>query len=118
MVAMSVGFGWLAAGRVLKPLRTITTATRRIPATSLNERLDFAHDGLDAASTLDPGLSCSRSQVRRAQWAASAVRGHWAQAATRKPAATTASPPLAARYFRLLARATERSPRCVLTGTF
>jgi len=41
MVAMSVGFGWLAAGRILKPLRTITAATRRISATSLNERLDL-----------------------------------------------------------------------------
>jgi signal transduction histidine kinase len=32
-------FGWLIAGRVLRPLRTITTAARRISASSLHERL-------------------------------------------------------------------------------
>ena len=31
--------GWLIAGRVLRPLRTITTAARRISASSLHERL-------------------------------------------------------------------------------
>ena len=39
MVALSVLFGWLAAGRILRPLRTITTATRHISATNLHERL-------------------------------------------------------------------------------
>jgi signal transduction histidine kinase len=33
--------GWLIAGRVLRPLRTITTAARRISASSLHERLDL-----------------------------------------------------------------------------
>ncbi len=32
-------FGWLIAGRVLRPLRAITAATRRISADSLDERL-------------------------------------------------------------------------------
>ncbi|GIE92380.1 sensor histidine kinase [Actinoplanes regularis] len=41
MSAASVVLGWLMAGRVLRPLRTITAATRRISATSLNERLSL-----------------------------------------------------------------------------
>ncbi|MEU1181078.1 HAMP domain-containing sensor histidine kinase [Streptomyces sp. NPDC005820] len=36
---LSVGLGWFAAGRVLRPLRAMTAATRRISADSLHERL-------------------------------------------------------------------------------
>jgi signal transduction histidine kinase len=39
MAAASIGLGWLVAGRVLRPLRTITTAARRISASSLHQRL-------------------------------------------------------------------------------
>lgn len=39
MAVFSIALGWLVAGRVLRPLRTITRATRRISATSLHERL-------------------------------------------------------------------------------
>ena len=35
----AAAIGWLIAGRVLRPLRTITSAARRISASSLNERL-------------------------------------------------------------------------------
>jgi signal transduction histidine kinase len=35
----AVGAGWLLAGRVLRPLSTITAAARRISASSLHERL-------------------------------------------------------------------------------
>jgi signal transduction histidine kinase len=35
----ATAIGWLLAGRVLRPLRTITAAARRISASSLNERL-------------------------------------------------------------------------------
>src|SRR5262245_33879237 len=35
----AAAIGWFIAGRVLRPLRTITAAARRISATSLNERL-------------------------------------------------------------------------------
>jgi signal transduction histidine kinase len=45
MAVTSIGLGWLVAGRVLAPLRTITTAARRVSATSLNQRL--AMDGPD-----------------------------------------------------------------------
>ncbi len=41
MVALSIVFGWVAAGRVLRPLRTITGATKRISATNLHERLNL-----------------------------------------------------------------------------
>jgi signal transduction histidine kinase len=37
--AVSMGLGWLIAGRVLRPLRTITTAARDISATDLHQRL-------------------------------------------------------------------------------
>jgi signal transduction histidine kinase len=41
----AVGAGWLLAGRVLRPLSTITTTAQRISASSLHERL--ALDGPD-----------------------------------------------------------------------
>jgi signal transduction histidine kinase len=49
-------FGWVIAGRVLRPLRAITAATRRISADSLHERLALAgpRDELtELASTID-----------------------------------------------------------------
>jgi signal transduction histidine kinase len=39
MAGASLGLGWFVAGRVLRPLRTITAAARQISATSLHERL-------------------------------------------------------------------------------
>ena len=45
MAAASTGLGWVVAGRVLQPLRTITTAARRISASNLYQRL--ALDGPD-----------------------------------------------------------------------
>jgi signal transduction histidine kinase len=39
MAVLSVALGWLIAGRVLRPLRTITATARNISATSLKERL-------------------------------------------------------------------------------
>jgi signal transduction histidine kinase len=39
MAIVSMGLGWVVAGRVLRPLRTITTTARRISATRLHERL-------------------------------------------------------------------------------
>ena len=45
MAAASIGLGWVVAGRVLQPLRTITTAARRISASNLYQRL--ALDGPD-----------------------------------------------------------------------
>ena len=39
MTVASIGLGWLVAGRVLRPLRTITTAAKRASASNLHERL-------------------------------------------------------------------------------
>jgi signal transduction histidine kinase len=39
MAVLSVALGWLIAGRVLRPLRTITATARNISATNLKERL-------------------------------------------------------------------------------
>jgi signal transduction histidine kinase len=48
MTAVSVGLGWFVAGRVLRPLRTITTTARTISAGNLHERLALSgpHDEL------------------------------------------------------------------------
>ncbi|MFE6975914.1 sensor histidine kinase [Streptomyces sp. NPDC057682] len=56
MVMISVGLGWFVAGRVLRPLRVMTAATRRITADSLHERLAIGGPGdevKDLADTID-----------------------------------------------------------------
>jgi signal transduction histidine kinase len=45
MAVASIGLGWLMAGRVLRPLRTITAAARRVSSRNLHERI--ALDGPD-----------------------------------------------------------------------
>jgi signal transduction histidine kinase len=42
MAALSIGIGWFAAGRVLRPLRTINDRARQISASSLHRRLALA----------------------------------------------------------------------------
>jgi signal transduction histidine kinase len=39
MALVSIGLGWLMAGRVLRPLRTMTTTARQISEVNLHERL-------------------------------------------------------------------------------
>jgi signal transduction histidine kinase len=56
MAVISVALGWLVAGRVLRPVRTISATARQIGASNLNERLSL--DGPDdefreLAATLD-----------------------------------------------------------------
>ncbi len=41
MTVVSIGLGWLVAGRLLGKLRTITTAARSVSASSLHARLDL-----------------------------------------------------------------------------
>jgi signal transduction histidine kinase len=56
MVAISIALGWLVAGRILRPLRTMTTTVQQISARNLNERLavDGPRDELkDLADTID-----------------------------------------------------------------
>ena len=45
MALLSIGLGWVVAGRVLRPLRVITSTTRDISASNLHERLSL--DGPD-----------------------------------------------------------------------
>jgi signal transduction histidine kinase len=42
LMGATVLLGWLAAGRVLRPLRVMTTTTREISERNLNERLELA----------------------------------------------------------------------------
>jgi signal transduction histidine kinase len=42
MAALSIALGWIVAGRVLRPLRTITAAARDISASNLNARIPTA----------------------------------------------------------------------------
>jgi signal transduction histidine kinase len=56
MTGVSVLLGWLVAGRVLRPLRVMTTTTRRISERNLHERLALAgpDDELkDLSDTID-----------------------------------------------------------------
>jgi signal transduction histidine kinase len=56
MTVISAVLGWIVAGRVLRPLRRMTAATRRISADSLHERLAMAGPGdelKDLADTID-----------------------------------------------------------------
>jgi signal transduction histidine kinase len=56
MAVVSVAAGWVVAGRVLRPLRQMTSAARRISADSLHERLAIngPEDELkDLADTID-----------------------------------------------------------------
>ncbi|MBT2481117.1 HAMP domain-containing sensor histidine kinase [Streptomyces sp. ISL-94] len=56
MAVVSLVLGWFVAGRVLRPLRTVTEATRRISADNLHERLAVPGPGdevKDLADTID-----------------------------------------------------------------
>ena len=60
MAALSIGLGWLAAGRILRPVRTIIKATRQISASSLHERLSLGgpdDEIKELASTIDALLA-------------------------------------------------------------
>jgi signal transduction histidine kinase len=60
MAVISIGLGWLMAGRVLRPLRTMTATTRRISEQNLHERLalEGPRDELkDLGDTIDELLA-------------------------------------------------------------
>jgi signal transduction histidine kinase len=60
MAVVSIGLGWLVAGRVLKPLRVMTATTRRISDRSLHERLAVGGPGdelKDLGDTIDELLA-------------------------------------------------------------
>lgn len=76
MAVLSVGLGWLMTGRVLRPVRTITAAVRRISATNLHRRLALTGppDELRAlADTFDDLLArLERSFAAQRQFVANA----------------------------------------------
>jgi signal transduction histidine kinase len=56
MAVVSAALGWLAAGRILRPLRTMTAATRQISEDDLHQRLAMPGPGdelKDLADTID-----------------------------------------------------------------
>jgi signal transduction histidine kinase len=60
MAIIAAGLGWIVAGRVLRPLRTITTTTREISAKNLHRRLalEGPNDELkDLGDTIDALLA-------------------------------------------------------------
>jgi signal transduction histidine kinase len=67
----AAAIGWFIAGRVLRPLRTITAAARRISASSLNERLalqgpdDELKELADTLDSLFARLEASFAAQRR-----------------------------------------------------
>jgi two-component system, OmpR family, sensor histidine kinase VanS len=70
MTAVSVALGWLVAGRVLRPLRTMTATTRRISERNLNERLALSgpSDELkDLGDTVDGLLARLEAHVAEQQ---------------------------------------------------
>jgi two-component system, OmpR family, sensor histidine kinase VanS len=70
MTAVSVALGWLVAGRVLRPLRTITATTRQISERNLNQRLALSgpRDELkDLADTVDGLLARLEAHVAEQQ---------------------------------------------------
>jgi two-component system sensor histidine kinase VanS len=70
MTLASIAFGWLVAGRVLRPLREMTTTTRQISERNLNERLALAgpRDELkDLADTIDGLLARLETHVAEQQ---------------------------------------------------
>ena len=56
MAMLAIGLGWLIAGRVLRPLRSMKTATQRITESNLHERLALPgpdDEMKDLADTID-----------------------------------------------------------------
>jgi two-component system, OmpR family, sensor histidine kinase VanS len=66
MTVVSIALGWLVAGRVLRPLRVMTSTTRQISERNLNERLALSgpRDELkDLADTIDGLLARLEAHV-------------------------------------------------------
>jgi two-component system sensor histidine kinase VanS len=70
MSGVSIALGWVVAGRVLRPLRTITATTRQISERNLNQRLALSgpDDELkDLADTVDGLLARLEAHVGEQQ---------------------------------------------------
>ena len=72
--ALSLGSGWLIAGRFLRPLRTITATARDISASNLSRRLALGRrddEFAELGETLDEPVRAAGGVVR----VAAALRG-------------------------------------------
>jgi nitrate/nitrite-specific signal transduction histidine kinase len=58
MALASVALGWLVAGRVLSPLRTMTATTRRISQDNLHERLALEGPRMSSKSSATRSTDC------------------------------------------------------------
>jgi two-component system sensor histidine kinase VanS len=70
MTVVSIALGWLVAGRVLRPLRTMTATTRQISERNLNQRLALPgpRDELkDLADTVDGLLARLEAHIAEQQ---------------------------------------------------
>jgi two-component system, OmpR family, sensor histidine kinase VanS len=70
MTVASIALGWLIAGRVLRPLRTMTATTRQISERNLHERLALSGPGdelKDLADTIDGLLARLEAHVAEQQ---------------------------------------------------
>ena len=70
MTAVSIALGWLVAGRVLRPLRAMTTTTRQISERNLNERLALSgprDEVKDLADTIDGLLARLEAHIAEQQ---------------------------------------------------
>ncbi len=69
MAVLSVVLGWLVAGRVLRPLRTITTTARNISAANLHQRLALSgpNDEIKELGDTFDGLLTRLEQFIRSQ---------------------------------------------------
>ena len=70
MTTVSIALGWLVAGRILRPLRTMTATTQQISERNLNERLALSgpRDELkDLADTIDGLLARLEAHVSEQQ---------------------------------------------------
>ncbi len=67
VVVLAILAGWLVAGRMLRPIRTITRTAQRISSTSLHERLalDGPNDEFKELGT--PSTACSRASRPRSR---------------------------------------------------
>jgi HAMP domain-containing protein len=68
MAVVTVALGWPVAGRILRPLRTMTTATQRITELNLHERLVLPGPSDEVKDLAVPGPS-ALFQVRNSSGA-------------------------------------------------
>jgi C4-dicarboxylate-specific signal transduction histidine kinase len=65
MALVSIGLGWLVAGRVLRPLAAITATARRLEGSTLHERQLRAREPVDLSVAAADALEVAAREVER-----------------------------------------------------